>query len=453
MTTSLRAAILQGMNRNTVMLDKTGLGIVMELIQTDRKIEGQGFEKSAKQAMAEKMAVFLFADDTDFDYDRPYLFANNIAMIPIQGLLLNRLSFSGWGVTGYDYIRSATAAAMSAGDVHGVIYDINSPGGMVSGNFELADYLKSMRDEKPMMGMVNGQCCSGSYSLGSAIGNLTAMPSSDIGSIGVLAMHMDYSGMMEKMGIKPTFVFAGDHKVDGNPYEPLTDSVKADWQKSVDADYDKFVTLVADNRDMEEKAVRNTEARIYSADEALSIGLIDSVATVDEAMAAFTSELSGSINPQGVTMSKQTNNPAGNNAAAENENTVDVAAERTKAVAADRQRRKDILSCEEAKEKQAYAGFLADDTEMSVEEAKKHLKHAAVEKVAAVAANDGKGDGKGDSDFNKAMSRTQNPGIQDDEGGDDKGNEANTPAARTQRLIDAGRAAGVKGLRAVEAGK
>lgn len=84
------------------------------------------------------------------------------------------------------------------------------------------------------------------------------------------------SAMLDRKGIKPTLIFAGAHKVDGNPFEPLADAVRQDLQDEVDAIYDLFVKSVAAGRKgLSPAAIRGTQARTFMGQAAIDQGLAD----------------------------------------------------------------------------------------------------------------------------------------------------------------------------------
>lgn len=396
---SLRLTAVSSLNGQPVFLNELSHVELTDMLANIRAgaIVGKGVEKKTMDRMA--ALYFDPNDDSPIDYERSYLFRDGIAYIPIHGLLLNRLSFSGWGVTGYDYIQGAFSQALNAGDVKGIVFDVDSPGGMVQGNFELCGMIKEARGQKPMVAIVNGQCCSGGYSLASAVSSITAMPSADIGSIGVYIMHIDASKMMEDWGLKISFIRAGKRKVDGNPYEPLSDEARASMQAEVDTTYQEFTTLVADNRGMDQQAVIDTEAGVFSAEEAKKLGLIDNVATVQAALTTFTTELTGSSITDGdIEMSKETNEAGGEAAIQE---------ATRKAVAADRDRRKAITNSEEAAGREKLAAHLSDETDMPADAAIAVLKASPKEAAAPAAADPKPKDG--DTPFEKAMNTTNNP--------------------------------------------
>jgi signal peptide peptidase SppA len=315
------------------------------------------------------------------DKGKPFPFAGGVAVIPVWGALLHRDRWCDEWATGYSYIESRFAAAMGDDDVKGILFDVNSYGGHVAGNFELCEQIHSARGRKPMMALVDSRALSGGYSIASAVGRIIATPSADAGSVGVVMMHASMEKMVEQIGIKISFIYAGAHKVDGNPYENLPDDVRAALQASVEKSYEKFVSLVARNRGMEPEAVRDTEARVYDAEAAKDIGLIDDVMSPREAFAAFLSEVSTS------TPTKEAKNMTTDNkdpkVEAPGGDTPDPTAIRTEAAASERQRAKGIMACEEAKERPKLAHHLAFETAMSVEEAQKTLAAAGVEKVEA----------------------------------------------------------------------
>lgn len=441
---SLRGLALSELSGRVALLDvssQADLALAIAGVR-DGSVAGNGLERKAKERMA---AMFFDGDEDGVDYERPYLFRRGVAYIPVRGLLLNRLSFSGFGVTGYDYLRGALAAAMAASDVSGIVFDVDSPGGMVQGNFELCAAIREARGQKSMMALVNATCCSGSYSIASATGNIVAVPSSDVGSIGVYILHADYSKLMDDMGVKMTIIRAGARKVESNPYEPLTEEVRANLQASVDKSYDEFTALVADNRGIEQQAVRDTEAAVFTAEDAMALGLIDSVTSATSALAAFFTELSGSSITAGeISMATEKKDEAGANAAAiEDATKAAVTAAATAAVQAHKERRKAITTCPEAEGRSAMAAYLADETDMPLEQAIGLLKVAPKEAKAG-AEGDDKGKAK-DTPFEKAMADTPNPNVAS-EAGDEQGADT---AKGASRLIAAGRRAGVRRLRSV----
>lgn len=364
---------------------------------------------------------------------KPFAFSNGVAIIPVHGTLINRFAYS-WGfVTGYNFIRQQTALAGQDPDVQAIVFDINSYGGEAAGCFECSADIRSLANGKPTMASVDSNAYSGGYAIAAGTDRISVTPSGGVGSIGVVVTHVSYEKMLEEAGIKVTFIHAGEHKVDGNPYEDLSASVTADIQKRVDATYDQFVGLVAKGRKkkMTEKAIRDTEARIYRAEDALSLGLIDAIAAPSEAMRAFMGELSGS-NPQPRKKEDAMSDAAkpGDNKAAQDE----MAKAQADAAKAERARVSGIQTCEEAKGREALASHLAFNTEMPVEQAKAIL--AAAPKADATTPTG--------SGFKAAMDGGQHPNVGADTGAG--GTEGGDKPNRVAALLKNAQVAGVRGF-------
>lgn len=340
---------------------------------------------------------------------KPFLTVGQVAVIPIQGMLLNRFG-GAWGyATGYDYIRAAYGAALADPSIRGIVFDVNSPGGDAQGCFEACDAIRAGRKVKPSVALVNANAMSGAYALASAAGKMVVTPSARVGSIGVVTMHVDYSKALDDAGIKVSFIFAGDHKVDGNPYQPLPKAVKNAIQDRVDSLYASFVGQVARNRGLDEEAVRATEAAVFDAEQALENGLVDRIEDASTAFAAFVKSLSNR-NSETIHMTTK-NDEKEVQAAAAPEAAAPAApaaaepapaAAAPDAAAAERERIAAILGCDEAKERASLASHLAFKTGSSVDDARAILAASAVEKVAPA-------DDK--SAFLKAMDDDQHPEV------------------------------------------
>ncbi|MES3001340.1 MAG: S49 family peptidase [Pseudomonadota bacterium] len=426
----LRTAIASGFHsRPALVYAPCADQITLAGITAESDEDGMGFVELCAAAFGMR----------EINRDKPFLFAEGMAFIPIHGALINRYAGTGYGYTGYQFIRNQFDAAVNDPEVKGIVFDVNSYGGQVYGNFELANHIRANRDKKPSMALVDAMAFSGGYSLASAAGSMVVSPSGDVGSIGVVMMHVDQSKALKDWGVKVTMIYAGKHKVDGNPYEPLTDDVRADMQAGVDESYQEFVSLVVQNRGMSEKAVRDTEARIYGSSEAKKLGLVDAVMTPTDAITSFRSELSGSISATWRTRNMSTATPP----AAEPENIASATAANTPApasaapaavdaVAAERDRVAGILTCTEAKGREALAQHLALKTSMSVDDARVTL--TAASPAAAPASTT--------SPFEAAMA-TGNPEIPAE--GSPTGADAGKPESATNRLLAAySKATGVK---------
>ncbi len=357
--------------------------------------------------------------------NKPFAFADGMAIIPISGSLINRFggSYSGYA-TGYQFIRRQLALAMQDSDVKGIVFDVNSYGGEAAGCFELSAEIKAASKVKPSIAVIDSNAYSAGYALASAAGKVVCTPSGGAGSIGVVAMHVDMSKLMDAIGYKVTFIHFGEHKVDGNPYEALSPEVKKDIQKGVDKSGEAFVALIATNRGMDAKKVRDTEARVYRAEEAMDLGLIDTVATPNEAMQVFYGELTGSNHQLSKedTMSKENETQPGADQKATDQAAIDKAAQDARV--AERARVAGISGCEEAKGRTTLANHLAMNTDMTVDQAKATLAACPAEAAPAAASK---------TSFREHMDADKHPNV-GAEGGDASSGDK-TPLSKADQMF------------------
>jgi signal peptide peptidase SppA len=189
------------------------------------------------------------------------------AIITIEGSLVNRGEWIGAasGLVSYEGIEAQVSAALADANVSSIVLDIDSPGGEATGMYALAAKIRSARQIKPVVALVNDLAASAAYGIASQADQILVSPTSVVGSVGVVLLHLDVSKQMEMKGQVPTLIYAGAHKVDGNPFAPLPDTVKADLQRDVMTFYDRFVETVAAGRGdrISESAIRATEARTF----------------------------------------------------------------------------------------------------------------------------------------------------------------------------------------------
>jgi capsid assembly protease len=231
-----------------------------------------------------------------------------IAVVSVIGTLVSRSSYlaAASGLVSYADIRDAVAGAMADPTVRGVVLDVDSPGGEVGGLFDLVEQIRAINPagEKPLWAVANESALSAAYAIASAADRIYVTRTGEVGSIGVVAVHVDESGADAKAGLAWTFVFAGEHKVDANAHAPLSERARAAIQADVDRLYSEFCALVAVNRGISSETVRSTNALIYRGELAVHAGLADRVGTLDLAIAEMVTELD-----RAASMSHTTINP------------------------------------------------------------------------------------------------------------------------------------------------
>ena len=222
-----------------------------------------------------------------WDMDKGYaVYGSGIAVIGIEGTLVHK-SMSAYPPSGfltYPEIETQIVDAATDPRIRAIALDIDSPGGEATDSvFQLADAIRVAATLKPVWAIADEQMTSAAYLLACGASRIFMPPMGCIGSIGVIALHLDQSAHDANEGLKYTIIKAGARKAEGNPFEPASEQYLASVQASVDALYDRFVATVSANRGITEAAVRGTEAGVFEdASAALEIGLIDEIATPAE---------------------------------------------------------------------------------------------------------------------------------------------------------------------------
>lgn len=341
---------------------------------------------------------------------RPYQVQNGILLIPVRGVLLHNFPWQmGNWATGYDYIWRALQRGLDDANVRGIAFVIHSPGGLVAGNQVLVDRMYARRGEKPMRAFAAEGAYSAAYNIFSVPEHGVVSPTGGVGSIGVMTCHIDWSKWNEQAGLKYTFIFAGEYKVDGNPEEPLSQRAKDQIQERVDELYDIFVASVARNRGMDEKAIRATKAGTFTATQATSNGLADSIGALDDALSAFADVLDDDDASEGDEQMTTDTTPAVASTAPDAA-ALDAARNEGAAAAATatQARIKAIVKHEEAEGRTDLAEHLAYDTDLTVEAAVAMLAKAPKATAAAPAPAE---PDSASATFQAAMDKTPNPTV------------------------------------------
>jgi signal peptide peptidase SppA len=217
-----------------------------------------------------------------------------VAVIPIHGTLVRRTSGleAVSGLASYTSIAAQLDAALASPEVAAILLDVDSPGGESGGVFDLADRIRAGVQVKPVWAVANDMAFSAAYALVSAASRVFVARTGGVGSIGVIAMHIDQSVKDAKDGVRYTAVFAGERKNDLNPHEPISDEAHAVLKAEVDRVYDLFVETVARHRGLDADAVRATEAGLFFGPDAVGAGLADAVGGFDDALSQLTQSLS-----------------------------------------------------------------------------------------------------------------------------------------------------------------
>jgi signal peptide peptidase SppA len=216
----------------------------------------------------------------------------NVAVVKIHGpLFTNAPAFAKalFGVSDYTDISNALVLAAKDPSVHSIMLDVDSPGGAVAGVHDVAQLVSRIDEQvKPVHALAGGMMASAAYWISSGARQITGGPLSAVGSIGVLQIHTEYSKQLEKEGITTTVLRAGRYKALGNPVEPLSDSARAEAQSRLDYTYGIFMGHVAEQRGLpyDLADAKMGQGRVFLGEQARGAGLIDSVGTFEQALAA-----------------------------------------------------------------------------------------------------------------------------------------------------------------------
>lgn len=388
--------------------------------------------------------------DESFSRWRPYKVEGGVLTIPVMGSLTTRGTFSfGSSSTGYEYIRRATERGMADDRVEAIMLNIHSPGGMAHGCMELSRDINAFKGRgKKITSMLNNNAFSAAYALASAADEIVIAEAGESGSVGVISMHVNLGGLLEQFGIDISLLYRGKHKVDGNPFEPLSEGAMAEENAELDKFYASFVERVANNRNMSNESVRGTEARIYDAKRSLEIGFADRIGSwrIEHA------EQSRRTRQMSKQSQKPEDQPDGG------EQSVDADSIRKE----ERARFASVQSSPEYAGREQLATKLLGDTEMSAETIISMLATAERKTTApppespdasatatATASATGTATGtetpvSSKENFSDAMNKSGNPDLLGDDHGDERsGTGADETAKQASQIVAAGKMAGV----------
>jgi signal peptide peptidase SppA len=361
---------------------------------------------------------------------------------------------SAWA-TGYDYIWRAFERGcedFKAGNIKGIALVEDSPGGMVAGCFDAVDKMSAAAAEAkvPVRAFAHESAYSAAYAVATVADHIAVSRTGGVGSIGVVTMHVDMSGALEQRGLKVEYIYESDGKVDGNPTEPLSERARGRLKARISNLYGIFVSAVARGRGLSEEEVKGLKSFTYSADEAVSNGLADSIGSLDDAVAAFAADLSSTsgedeMSDKGNTAVDQAAHESAVNAAREEGRTAGLAAGREEGAAAERQVIFAVIDSDEGKKRPAAARALAAEGGRTLEQATAFLAKLPEEAPAAAApSTDDEEPKAGPTPFDAAM-KDGNPGI-----GAGAGQGDAEAAADGSDIIALARQFGVPGVRPVQ---
>jgi len=224
--------------------------------------------------------------------DRPYSVINGVALVEVAGLLVHAApDWMAGEFTTYGSIANQVQQAVDDPEVRAVAMVINSPGGEVSGAFDAADVIAGLRGTKAIWSICDDSALSSAYALASCADIITIPRTGNVGSIGVVALHVDCTGALDQQGIKISVVQFGARKTDLYPTSVLSDTARERLQRDVDSIGEMFVGLIAANRGLDPQLIIQTEAATFLGADGVDAGLADAVMSPAQAFEALCAEI------------------------------------------------------------------------------------------------------------------------------------------------------------------
>jgi protease-4 len=193
-------------------------------------------------------------------------------------------------------VRQELELAFNDQNIRGILLRIDSPGGTITDSDVIYHSLVEFKKAKKIkiVAAMGDIAASGALYIAMAADEIYAHPTTVTGSIGVIMDHMEYSDLLDKLGVKSDPVTSGPYKDISSPYRKMSVQERALLQQVVSAQYEKFIKVVQDGRPkMNPQQIRSiADGRIMTADEAKERGLIDGIGYLDDVYKRMT-QLSG----------------------------------------------------------------------------------------------------------------------------------------------------------------
>jgi protease IV len=213
---------------------------------------------------------------------------DKVAVIPVEGVILSADSAIGQpqATTTPDGLQDALRQAEEDDRVGAVVLEVNSPGGGVTASDEMHQSIVDFKEQadKPVVVSMGDTAASGGYYISAPADRIVANETTLTGSLGVIIQLNNFTELADEYGFKQNVIKSGEFKDIGNPFRELTPEEREIFQAIIDEDYDEFVEVIVEGRDLPEQRVREiADGRIYSGQQARELGLVDELGGLDEA--------------------------------------------------------------------------------------------------------------------------------------------------------------------------
>ena len=221
--------------------------------------------------------------------------SNKLLLIDINGFISNQpLLIPQIGVVPgmVARVRQELEIAHRDPDIRGVLLRIHSPGGTLTDSDTLHHLLTTFKRSKKVkiVAALGDVATSGGLYVAMAADEIYAQPTSIVGSVGVIVPHMEYSALLEKLGVRADPIKSGPYKDIQSPFRPRTETETRLLQSIVDAQLERFVAVIRQSRPQMNatQIERIADGRLLSADTARQEGLIDDVQYLDQSYQRLT---------------------------------------------------------------------------------------------------------------------------------------------------------------------
>ena len=215
---------------------------------------------------------------------------DRILLMDISGEISNQEMTSMLGFSADESMVSLIHEQLNAAEknkhIKAVIVRINSPGGTVTASDIIYNQIKTFRESSqiPIYAMMMDVAASGGYYIAMSADKVFANPTTVTGSIGVIMLNISIQGLMKKIGVKSKVIKSGKNKDIGSPFKDLTPEERKILQSIIDGLYSTFVEVVEKGRPKlsKKQVLKAADGRIYTAQQAEKLGLIDGVGYLPE---------------------------------------------------------------------------------------------------------------------------------------------------------------------------
>lgn len=213
---------------------------------------------------------------------RGFGFGKSVGVVRVEGVISDSTGI-------IDLIREYA----ERGDIKAVVVRIDSPGGAVGPSQEIYAELKKLRAEKKVVASMGAVAASGGYYIASATDKIVANPGTITGSIGVIIEFMNVEELLKKVGLKGRTVKSGKFKDTGSPFREMSEEEREFLQSVIDDVHGQFIEAVSTGRGIKkEEVAKLADGRIFTGSQALKLGLIDKLGTMEDAI-DLSAELAG----------------------------------------------------------------------------------------------------------------------------------------------------------------